>query len=298
VPLISRKVNHVFQEKMMFPIKRLIEFSLCIFTLSAFLGCATPQSNPGATPLESPSPGSDVVYHPKMQPGMTFESAKSDLKTTESVTFILDSTGKILAFADRLAVFDDRMETNYHWRGGQSSSTLYYHNLLHGKIVVEVRNNGRDYCINLPEFPTIHSGKLSNAQKTADALFFIQQQIKKAEEERNHKLASFEQRAAQYRALKTKPPVTEEQRRLVVQANAFNQQRNYGKAIEQYLKAIELDPTSYPGAYFNLALLSAQVNSPLSAIFYMKHYLLLEPKAADARSAQDKIYEWEIMLQK
>jgi hypothetical protein len=30
----------------------------------------------------------------------------------------------------------------------------------------------------------------------------------------------------------------------------------------------------------------------------MKHYLLLEPQAKDARSAQDKIYEWELMLGK
>lgn len=30
----------------------------------------------------------------------------------------------------------------------------------------------------------------------------------------------------------------------------------------------------------------------------MKQYLLLEPEAKDARSAQDKIYEWELMIQK
>jgi hypothetical protein len=30
----------------------------------------------------------------------------------------------------------------------------------------------------------------------------------------------------------------------------------------------------------------------------MKKYLLLEPDASDARGAQDKIYEWEIMTQK
>lgn len=30
-----------------------------------------------------------------------------------------------------------------------------------------------------------------------------------------------------------------------------------------------------------------------SSIFYMKKYLMLVPDASDARSAQDKIYEWE-----
>jgi hypothetical protein len=28
----------------------------------------------------------------------------------------------------------------------------------------------------------------------------------------------------------------------------------------------------------------------------MKQYLTLEPDAKDARSAQDKIYEWELMM--
>jgi tetratricopeptide (TPR) repeat protein len=90
--------------------------------------------------------------------------------------------------------------------------------------------------------------------------------------------------------------MSEGMRKIVVQANAMSQQKDYTGAIQEYLKAIELDPTSYPAAYFNLSLLLAQDKKPLSAIYYMKHYLLLVPEASDARSAQDKIYEWELML--
>ena len=59
---------------------------------------------------------------------------------------------------------------------------------------------------------------------------------------------------------------------------------------------IERDPTCYPAAYYNLALLEGQMNLPFAAITYMKHYLLLVPDAPDARSAQDKIYEWELLM--
>jgi len=45
-----------------------------------------------------------------------------------------------------------------------------------------------------------------------------------------------------------------------------------------------------------MALLCAQGNRFKSAIDYMKKYLLLVPDAPDARSAQDKVYEWEAML--
>jgi tetratricopeptide (TPR) repeat protein len=109
-------------------------------------------------------------------------------------------------------------------------------------------------------------------------------------------LTSFEPIAAHYRALKVKPSITEEQRKYIVQANGFNEQKAYDKAIELYKKAIEIDQTAYPAAYSNLALLSAQLNQFNEAICYMKKFLMIEPEATDARSAQDKIYLWEAQL--
>jgi tetratricopeptide (TPR) repeat protein len=133
------------------------------------------------------------------------------------------------------------------------------------------------------------------AQKIADDLYFIQKHIGKYDEE---KLALFKEKAAQYRALETKPPLSEQQREYIVQANALTQHKDYAGAIDRYLKAVDLDPVSYPGAYFNVALLFAQQNHFKSAIDYMKQYLMLVPDAPDARSAQDKIYEWKLMIQK
>ncbi len=116
--------------------------------------------------------------------------------------------------------------------------------------------------------------------------------------EHEKQLALFESKAAEYRALAVKPQVSEEQRKLIVQANALNQQKDYTGAIRLYLKALDLAPVSYPGAYFNLALLSAQVKRYNAAITYMKQYLLLVPDAPDARSARDKIYEWELKMKR
>ena len=112
-------------------------------------------------------------------------------------------------------------------------------------------------------------------------------------ENRKTQLVLFEKNAAEYRALKVKPPVSEEQRKFIVQANGFNEKKMYNEAISLYEQAIAVDQTAYPAAYSNLALLSAQVKDYDSAIYHMKKYLLLVPDAADARGAQDKIYEWE-----
>lgn len=152
----------------------------------------------------------------------------------------------------------------------------------------------RPFRIQFPGKMAFFFGDLGEAQRFADDLFVIQQDLKK---EHDQRLALFESKAAAYRALTAKPPVPEEQRKLIVQANALNEQKDYPGAIKLYLQAIDRDPVSYPGAYFNLALLSAQVKRYNVAIGYMKQYLQLVPEAADARSAQDKIYEWELKVQ-
>lgn len=138
-----------------------------------------------------------------------------------------------------------------------------------------------------------------NGRKFFDDLILIQNQLKKQLiEKQNSQLILFEPIAAQYRALKVKPSVSEEQRKYIIQANGFNDQKMYDKAIELYNKAIEVDQTAYPAAYSNLALLSAQTKRFNAAIYYMKKYLMVVPEAADARGAQDKIYLWEAQTTK
>jgi len=173
----------------------------------------------------------------------------------------------------------------------------YFYDLLEHKIVVEKRENQNLEYIYLPRsIGLLFMSHKDRYEKVADALYFIQQTARNYRDKLNRQLADFEPLAAQYRSLGIKPEMTEEQRRLIVQANALTQQKQYFQAREKYRQAIEVDPVSYPGAYFNLALLEAQMNLPFAAIACMKHYLLLVPDAKDARSAQDKIYEWELMI--
>lgn len=286
----------------------------CILLTAVVSGCARhqhPDMGPGY--YESLRPGYDVVYYPKIQPGMTLKGFTTEMNLwfRDEPLIILHLGDDYLKFnkgywVNNIAVYDDRFTVEYEdkrerVKGGSVSWT--FHEMLSSKIVVEFALKDSQgiptYSIILPELATtfrFRQTDLSTAQKLADALLFLQQQAKNEIDQENKKLALFEPVAAEYRSLKVKPRMTEEQRKLVVQADALNQQKEYAKAIERYRKAIEISPTSYPGAYFNLALLSAQTKSFRPAIFYMKHYLLLEPDAKDARTAQDKIYEWELVL--
>ena len=139
--------------------------------------------------------------------------------------------------------------------------------------------------------------KKDDAQQFAESLFYIQQLFRVDQltlaKEYEKKLSEFQITAKAYYELKEKPIITEEQRKYIVQANAMNEKKEYGKAIELYNKALEINPVAYPGAYYNLALLCAQTKEFQQAIYNIKKYLLLVPDAPDARAAQDKIYEWE-----
>ena len=168
-----------------------------------------------------------------------------------------------------------------------------FENLVNFNIMVE-DNYGRR--LKLPNnLSILFVSDDYKADKVADDLLFIKNNWNKYQAEQ---LSRFEAKVAQYRAQHGKPAVSEEQRKYIVQANALSQQKEYDHAIERYEKAIALDPVSYPGAYFNMALLSAQEHQFRTAIGYMKRYLLLVPDAKDARNAQDKIYEWEAMQNK
>lgn len=162
----------------------------------------------------------------------------------------------------------------YRW----NSPTAYIFSILIGDTLASLDFRPRD---------------LPSLKRFADLLYFIQHQYQVQQDEDQ---ARFEKQASEYRSLQVKPPVSEEQRRLIVQANAANNRKHYAEALELYHKSVDLDPVAFPAAYYNMALLCAQINRPAKAIANMKKYLLLLPEAPDARAAQDKIYEWEYQL--
>ena len=250
----------------------------------------------------------EIFYSPKL-PQVELSEARTTL------TRILRETGNLnhpklihingYGNPKDVSVFEDRFEITVN----PQNITFYFSDLSNYTIqIIQIKHPAAtnyeaysNYEIRLGKLEFFIQRNFSETsfldfKKLADYLFYFQHQS-------NSKLydsliAQFEPIAAHYRALKVKPTVSEEQRKYIVQANSLNQKKMYDAAIEYYIKAIELDHTTYPAAYSNLALLSAQVQKYDVAIYYMKKYLLLEPESPDARSAQDKIYEWDISIGK
>jgi tetratricopeptide (TPR) repeat protein len=307
-------------------VKRVLAFTACVFVIIAFAGCA--ETRTGDMYLTGDT--SAAVYHPKLPVGIkTVDAAEKDLagqlenrRTDLDIYFYGNycaEHGLQRLLLSGAAGWKVIMEGSV-----SLPSSRYFYSPPRNPFAVGVRTKTisvRDDMLkfslrlfvlyaDLPDWPITvqafgngqriylgdHQVSLGlpneeEAHRIADDLYFIQQLMIENEQAQR---ALFESQAARYRALKVKPQISEEQRKLIVQANYFTQQKEYGKAIDCYNQTIAVDPVAYPAAYFNMALLSAQEHRFRSAIRYMKQYLLLVPDAKDARSAHDKIYEWEI----
>jgi len=301
----------------MYRLNDVFRLLVCIFIVASLAGCAT-------TSNTAPGSGTDDgVYHPKLPEGITtFDDAIHDL------TRVLENRKSPVRvhlprdyyIQNNLKDYESPAGKLELQKGAAANGMYYYfqdsiridaHTVFVRDEMLEVSSRIFTLYTDLIQFPiSVQNGSCpriqfrnnlilefsseqwADARRVADDLFFIQQNLRKHQAEQ---LALLESKAAEYRALNIRPQVSEAQRRYIVQANAANQRKDYGAAIYLYLEAVELDPVSYPEAYFNMALLSAQLKRYQPAISYMKKYLVLAPDAKDARSAQDKIYEWEYL---
>jgi tetratricopeptide (TPR) repeat protein len=270
--------------------------------LGAFLGCASPQTGQGAPP----SPGAGL--QPEAKAGMNFQSVQAEmakLLVGKARTVFLRRPDDGLApnnfFApDSVVIQPHRLRLSFTRKGVWE---LQHESLVGEEISVRPGTGTESSysIIKISNFAwSFVATDRDSARRFVDDLRFLQQQAK-ADSAGNPALEitpEFQVRAAEYRAAAVKPPVTEAQRRCIVQANVLSQGKDYQGALDLYRKALEVDPVAYPGCYFNMALLTVELGRYGAGILLMQKYLLLVPDAKDARAAQDKIYEWEILMQK
>jgi len=263
---------------------------ITLFTIVLFATFAKAQS---VKAPESTEKNGSSLNLPEPKPAPEIEKVKVAIAyLLKEKVEVFDRKNQLSGIPKELVVFDDRIEFKI-----ENQNTVIYFTDLPDEVILPPSPRKSKIVLSLVKFEFIAKGFSSDLKRLVELrqnLLFMQTHNKVLRDESQRIL--WEQKASAYRAMTVKPQVSEEQRKLIVQANLFNQQKNYIKAIELYTKASEVDQTAYPAGYSNLALLQAQINNFGAAINYMKKYLLLEPEASDARSAQDKIYEWEAMI--
>lgn len=178
---------------------------------------------------------------------------------------------------------------------GSQQSTFSYRDLyMYG---ISTYQDNRLFSVGKYEF---NSKMVNDLNKLKENFNQIRNTIEKQASEQGFadQLAVFKPFADKYRSMYDKPVMSEDQRKKVIQANVLREQGNFKDAITTLNAALEMDPVAYPSGYANLAFLYERILNYEEAILNMKKYLMLVPDAEDARDSQDKIYEWELMLNK
>jgi hypothetical protein len=243
-------------------------------------------------------------YDPAVSSGqMILLSSSENNKALSNIAGILeqgnirirDKTNNVQGVPKQVRLFEDRIECMI----GNQKSVLGFKDLYICGITT-YEGFPKIFDAGYMEFKLIGKKKYQQLGELKSNLNFIRNQFEKQANTAvyNDRLNAFKPLAAKYRSLEAPPVMSENQRKLVVQANALTDQMQYDQAINMLQQALAIDPVAYPTAYTNLAVLYARVKKYDEAILNMKKYLLLEPDAADARESQDKIYEWELLLKK
>lgn len=239
----------------------------------------------------------DYIYHyPKLSvKNQNLKNVKNSIsETIKSAGQIYDVKNKKEIFAKdikEILVLDDRIEIEA--RSKKNNLTLFFPKLIDSTFIFYTYQNSWHY-VYFPSIVNFVFADLNKAQTFADQIYAIQYPL--IDKRRDSIINEFKPLANKYRTIKQKPTISEDQRKLFIQADNLIQQKQHFDAIKMYNKALQMDKTSFPSAYSNLALLYAKINFFDYAILFMKKYLMLVPDADDARSAQDKIYAWEGLI--
>jgi tetratricopeptide (TPR) repeat protein len=102
----------------------------------------------------------------------------------------------------------------------------------------------------------------------------------------------FQPAAAAWRALPTKPPLSQEADRHRVLAENAIEEKNLGAAVNHYVAALQIQPM-WPTGWYNLALILAELNDYTGAADCMRRYLELTPDAPDAKSCREQSFIWD-----
>lgn len=109
-------------------------------------------------------------------------------------------------------------------------------------------------------------------------------------------LDDFQTKTAAWRALATKPPVSDEVYKDRLLAEDALKNKDLAGAVKYYEAGIAAEPTWDQG-WYNAALVYAELRDYFNAALCMKHYVVLDPSAFDAQAAKDNVILWEAKAQ-
>ena len=109
---------------------------------------------------------------------------------------------------------------------------------------------------------------------------------------RDDAVGAFHAQASVWRALATKPSLSEEVLQHRLMAETAVREKDFDTAMEEYEAGLVANPV-WPEGHFNAALLTAEMGYFNEAVRHMQAYVELLPNAPDAAAARDQILIWQ-----
>lgn len=132
-----------------------------------------------------------------------------------------------------------------------------------------------------------------NPRSFADALHVLKQNSIKSRNAADEFAQAFAASLDDYRrTIAAGTPIPEGANRYRVQAEGAVRDKQFIDAADYFGAALQVAPW-WPAGHFNRALVLGEAGDYETAQREMDYYLKLLPDAANARAAQDKIYDWE-----
>ena len=133
----------------------------------------------------------------------------------------------------------------------------------------------------------------TQAQKFADAMNVLIDHVYGRDADQVHEIQySFPVKAAAWRALPAKPPLSDAVRMHELAAEDAFKQKNFDKAIEEYEAGLDIEPM-WPDVQYNVALLYGETQQYELAAYHMVFYQHLRPDAPDAKAVHDQVLLWQ-----
>lgn len=160
-------------------------------------------------------------------------------------------------------------------------------------ISVGLAGPGIGWTLVLGGQPVLSLGFAPHRDYVPNALHVLQQDALRAQKRSDEFNASFAASLTDYRnKAASGTAIPEEANKYKVQAEGAVRDKDFDDAADLYAAALKVAPW-WPAGHFNRALVLGELEDYAAARREMGYYLQLVPEAANARAAQDKIYQWE-----
>jgi hypothetical protein len=282
---------------------------VAVLALALLLASSAPAQKLGKNTAPSVTPQTAPVNEPgTMQPPMNYFRARRTVKAALSDNRGTDYKGRVLPGSIlEFTTGETRNTANLRTLGKVTvtlnrkftgTATPMYQLLVDGK---NLNWRGSGLFVHIPDASDLYANLTwepnpegqAKAQAYADALNWLSAHARgedRAQQEADWR--EFQQKAAAWRALSAKPPLSDAVRMHRLVAEDALKQKQFDSVIDEYEAGLEIDPF-WPEGHYNAALLYGELNDYEWAAWHMRAYLELRPDAPDAEAVRDQLLLWQ-----